>query len=136
MSYTILHRGIPVGDVDLDLSKDPAVGTVHPLQGYESIRHQVRASTRALRAMGVGSPADAGATDAEALSIGVTLGRALELRDERGGLAQTDSIELGDWEGRPLSLTVWVRARGALSGSPAQPEPSMPSGRHGSRPDA
>jgi hypothetical protein len=119
LRYKILHRGVPVGEVDLSLEMDPAVGTIDPLLGYESIRHQVRDSTRALRAMGVGAPAPGALADSSALSAGAALGRALELRDDRDGLVQTDFIELADWEGEPLRLTVWVRARSALSGVPA-----------------
>jgi hypothetical protein len=136
MRYAILHRGVPVGDVDLDLANDPAVGAIDPLPGYDSIRDQVRAATRALRAMGVGAPTADGPTDPAALSSGAALGRALELRDEHNALVHTDFMELADWEGEPLHLTVWVRARNAMSGSPAIHKSISPSGTDSSRPDA
>jgi hypothetical protein len=134
--YTILHRGVPIGNVDLDLTNDPAVGAVDPLAAYESIRDQVRTSTRALRTVGVGTPTAAGPADAAALAIGAALGRALELRDERHTLVQTDFMELADWEGEPLNLTVWVRARSAMSGSPAKRNSFLSRGSDSSRPDA
>jgi hypothetical protein len=134
--YTILHRGVPIGNVDLDLTNDPAVGAVDPLAEYESIRDQVRISTRALRTMGVGAPTTAGPTDSAALSMGAALGRVLELRDEHNALVRTDFMELADWEGELLNLTVWVRAQGAMSGSPATRNSFLSRGSDTSRPDA
>jgi hypothetical protein len=135
MRYTILHRGVPVGNVDLDLASDPAVGMVDPLAGYESIREQVRTSTRALRTLGVGAPPADAPTDSAALSLGAVLGRGLELRDEQNVLMQTDFMELADWEGKPLNLTVWVRARNAFSGIPAARRRLPSSGTDSARPD-
>ena len=136
MRYTILHRGVPVGRVDLNLANDPAVGTIDPFPGYESIRDQVRNATRALRTMGVGAPTAAGPTDSAALSMGAALGRALELRDDHNALVQTDFMELADWEGEPLNLTVWVRAQNAMSGKPSTRRSPSSSGMDSSRPDA
>lgn len=119
MKYNILHNGVPIGDVDLDLADDPAVGIVHPLPAYDSLRQRVRAATEAFRATALGLSAP-GATSSGALSAGASLGRELELQDEQRQLIKVDFIELADWAGKPLDVTVWVRARGAFSGIPAK----------------
>jgi hypothetical protein len=115
--YRIVHLGVPIGEVDLDLGKDPAAGTVTPLPGYAALRNQVRAATRSLRAFGIGLPTGTPPNPND-LAAGAALGRELELRDEQNALVKTDFIELCDWEGEPLGVTVWVRARGALAGTP------------------
>lgn len=136
MRYTICHQGVPVGRAELDLANNPAVGTVDSLVGYNGIRDQVRAATRALRAVAANALSSAYPADSTALSIGAALGRALELRDGQSALVQTDFIELADWEGEPLSVTIWVRARGAMSGSPAIHRPLSANGGDTTRPDA
>jgi len=47
MQYSILHNGVPIGSVELDLTQDPAVGIVHPAVAYDSIRERIRAATKA-----------------------------------------------------------------------------------------
>ena len=127
MHYRIVHRGVPIGDVDLDLTQDPAAGFVNPLAGYGALRDGVRTATRALRAVGPATPtADAAdpPADPAALAAGAALGRELELRDGENALVKTDFIELADWEGDRLDVTVWVRARGAFAGSPSKRQPT------------
>ena len=114
MQYRIFHRGVPVGDVVLDLSNDPAVGVVEPMPGYEPLRDRVRAATNAFRVTAFGS--DSSTVSASALSDGAVLGRELELRDVNGELVSVDFLELADWDGKPLDVTVWTRARTAASG--------------------
>ena len=118
MRYQILHNGVPIGDVDLDLTDDPSVGIVTPSAGYDAICERVRAATNAFRATAFGAPDDP-SNRSSALADGVALGHELELSDEQGQLVKVDFIELADWEGKPLDVTVWVRARGALSGVPS-----------------
>lgn len=118
MQFKILHKGVPIGEVDLDLSRDPAVGIVNPTAAYESIRERVREATKAFSATAFGSSCDVSSTS-NALSDGAALGRELELRDELGDLVKVDFAELADWESKPLDITVWVRARSAHAGTRA-----------------
>jgi hypothetical protein len=112
MRYSILRNGVPVGDVELDLTMDPAVGVVNPLPGYAAVRSRVQDATKAFSA----TISNDTAPSRQALSEGAAIGRELELRDEKQELVRTDFIELADWQGRPLHVTVWVRARGAIAG--------------------
>src|ERR1051325_11926077 len=118
MFVSILHRGIPIGDVDLDLASDPAVGLVATLPSYEQLRERVLIATRALQASISGASDASLSLSAEAIASGAALGRELELRDRQGAPIQTDIIELTDWETDPLGVTVWVRMRRAPDGSP------------------
>ena len=132
MRYRIRHKGVPIGDVDLDLTNDPAVGIVEPLDSYGSIRDRVRSATKAFTATAFGL-GDSEPTSSVVLADGAALGRELELRDDRQDLVKVDFVELADWEGKPLDITVWVRARHALSGVPSiRPDPKRTN--HGSSP--
>jgi hypothetical protein len=117
MRYSILHNGVPVGEVELDLTVDPAVGAVRALPGYAAVSSRIQDSTKAFSA----TVSNEGSTNRQALADGAALGRELELRDENQQLVKTDFIELADWQGKPLDVTVWVRARGALSGVASRP---------------
>jgi hypothetical protein len=117
MRYSILHNGVPVGEVDLDLTDDPAVGVVNPLAGYAAVSSRVQDATRAF----VATVSNEMSPNPPALADGAALGRELELRDEKQELVRTDFIELADWQGTPLNVTVWVRALGALAGVGSRP---------------
>jgi hypothetical protein len=117
MRYSILHNGVPVGEVDLDLTGDPAVGVVNPLPGYAAVSSRVQGATRAF----ISTMSNEMSPNRPALTDGAALGRELELRDENHELVKTDFIELADWQGRPLNVTVWVRARGAFAGVASRP---------------
>jgi hypothetical protein len=133
MRYKIVHRGVPIGDVELDLTTDPAIGAVAPLEGYDAIRDTVRAATGALIAMGMGTTAPQGSPDPTALALGALLGRELELRDPQNSLVKTDYVEVAEWNDEPR-VTVWVRARGAFGGVPASPAPGSRLDRAASNP--
>ena len=125
MQYSILHNGVPIGQVELDLNIDPAVGVVRPLDGYNSLRERVRSATASLSAT-ISGATDENRTGSDALADGAALGRELELHDRKHGLVQVDFIELADWEGRPLDVTVWVRSRTAIARVHAsRPTPSQ-----------
>ena len=139
MRYTITHRGVPIGEAELDLGPDLAVGAMRPLPAYAAVRPLVRAATDALRGLGfLGPPADPVSSDAgrAALQRGATLGRALELRDARGALVTADFVELMDWPGAESEVTAWVRAREAPAAVPARERPGPGAARDASRPDA
>jgi hypothetical protein len=114
--YRIAHRGVPIGEADLDLEADPAVGHVATLPAYDSLRERVRIATRVLQASIAGSST----SDEDVLKSAVALGRELELRDQQGELIPTDFVELADWETDPLGVTVWVRLRQTTGGKPAR----------------
>ena len=48
--YTITHRGVPVGTVELPPSGERVTVAVTPLSAYEAIRPLVRMASRALTA--------------------------------------------------------------------------------------
>jgi len=56
MRYTITHTGVPIGEVDLDLSAELAAADVLPLAGYEAIRPDVQAVTIAMDVLGFMGP--------------------------------------------------------------------------------
>jgi hypothetical protein len=138
--FTITHRGVPVGDVELDFGGDElTVGLVRPLAGYAAVRPIVRAATDALRNDGFpGLAADpvSPSVGEGALGRNAALGRALELRDERGALVPTDFIDLAEWPGEATEITTWVRVRHAAAAVPAAGRPPRGAAPEGARPDA
>src|SRR6476661_6321967 len=95
MRYSILHNGVPVGEVDLDLTVDPAVGVVDQLPGYTAMRSRVQDATRAF----IATVSNETSSNRPALAEGAALGRELERRDDKQELVKTDFIELADWQG-------------------------------------
>ena len=129
MRYRILYRGVPIGDANLDLANDPAAALVEPRPAFETLRHRLREATRALATVeSAGRPANSAA-----LADGSAIGRELELRDGNGELVATDFIELAEWDRSDPQVTVWVRARGSISGVPARQRPT-PKSNSGSSP--
>ena len=125
-TYTILHRGVPVGQLELAELPAGAGGarvsaSVTPLAGYDAIRPLVRAASRAGAALAVGAdtPGLRQFASAAALERNVALGAALELRDAAGALVPTDSIELTEWPGGRPELAATLGLRGGHAGVPA-----------------
>ena len=128
MRYTITHKGIPIGEVDLHLGSELAAGDVVPLAGYDAVRSDVQAVTLAMDVLGFMGPfarplraavdADRAAVvdTSAALARGAELGRELELCDARGTPVPVDWIELMDFAGSPPDITAWVGIRTAPSG--------------------
>lgn len=54
MVYTIRHRGVPIGTLDLLPAGERAAVAITPLGAYEAIRPLVRAASRALSAVALG----------------------------------------------------------------------------------
>lgn len=148
MRYTVSHKGVPIGEVELDLSAELAAADMVPLAGYEAVRPDVQAVTLAMDVLGFMGPfarplraavaADlaAGVAPRDALARGAELGRELELRDPRGAPVAVDWIELMDFAGSPPEIAAWVRVRTAPSAVVASGAPQPRGGADTSRPEA
>lgn len=148
MRYTITYRGIPIGEVDLDVGAELTAGDVVPLAGYDAVRADVQAVTLAMDVLGFMGPAAgplraavaadlaAGVDPSAALTRGAELGRELELRDSRGLPVAVDWIELMDFAGSPPLITAWVRVRTTPGTLFARNVPDPRSASEASRPEA
>jgi hypothetical protein len=126
--YTISHQGVPIGSAELTLGDAITIGAVTPLAAYEAIRPLVRDATAALRAIGFPEPSEDAAPidDPTVLARAAALGRALELRDERGTVVTTDFVELMEQVAPDgSSPIVWVRSRHAAAALPAVQTPTV-----------
>ncbi|HKG95772.1 MAG TPA: hypothetical protein VKA84_27930 [Gemmatimonadaceae bacterium] len=108
MRFTITHAGVPVGTVDLapGPTDGRAAGLVTRLPAYTALSPLVGAASAALWQLAAAGPLpvpvewgghglpNAGGAAGGALGDATALGRALELRDERGELVATDYVEL------------------------------------------
>ena len=131
--FTIAHRGVPIGTVDLGLWQLQTAVAVTPLPAYESIRALVRTASQALRAAAGGSQSDVNLQSA--LHTGGELGRDLELRDSAGNLVPTDFIELTDWPDETPAVRAWIGLHGVPAGKSA-PYPPRSRGGSGAAPAA
>jgi hypothetical protein len=126
--YTITHRGVPVGTVELPPSGERIAVAVTTLSGYEAIRPLVRRASRALSAIVLGAPVGPGPrplASETALGHAAELGRALELRDSAGALVPTDFIDLTDWPGGAPEVAAMIGLRDSHAREPA-PAPAPP----------
>jgi hypothetical protein len=120
--YTITHRGVPVGTVELPPSGERVTVAVTPLSAYEAIRPLVRRASRALTAVALGTPgvpALQPLASETALGRAAELGRALELRDADGALVPTDFIDLTDWPGGAPEVAAIIGIRDSHARQPA-----------------
>jgi hypothetical protein len=138
MRYTIEHQGVPVGIVEVTPGAELTAADVQPLPGYAAIQPLVRSATDALRNLGfigpVAEPASS-ARGADALAAAGSLGRRLELRDERGAVVAVDAIDLTDWPGSESEVVAFISFGDASATVPAPVQPPPVQDRDGSRPD-
>jgi len=124
--YTITHRGVPIGTIELPVSSERVTVAVSPLPGYEAIQPMVRQASRALSAVvldAAGTPGLRPLASEAALGRAAELGRALELRDATGALVPTDFIDLTEWPGGTpaVAATIGLRDSHARQPAPAAP---------------
>ena len=116
MKYTIEHQGVPVGTIELKAHNDLAAADVEPLAGYVTIEPVVRAATTALRNLGFRGPVAnvaSNASESTVLRAAATLGRQLELRDERGAAVAVDFIDMTDWSEKEREIVAFITFRDA-----------------------
>jgi len=133
--FTITHRGVPIGTVELDSAEDRAAVAVVILSAYEALRPIVRAASDALRAAAVGS-GESDVVSRSALQQAVTLGKDLELIDRAGELVATDFIELGEWPGEDPEVRAWIGFRGVAARRAARRSPPKKEGPESAPPAA
>lgn len=135
-SYTIKHRGVPVGNIDLPSSRERVAVAVAPLPAYDAIRQLVRSASRALSSVALGAssaPDLPPMASRSALARAAELGRSLELYDAAGALVPTDFIDLTDWPGGNPEIAAIVGLRDSHSRVQARVEPA-PSADSGAEP--
>jgi hypothetical protein len=93
MQFQVVHRGVPVGQVDL-VPGDLVAGTLTPTPAIDALRDTLRAGSEALLAMGFFGASDATRThpDGQALSAAAAL--RFDLFDSRGELTPTTFVNL------------------------------------------
>jgi hypothetical protein len=123
MRFTITHHGVPIGTVELDASADRALGPVATLPAYAVVRALVQAATEALSGVTAGPGDRAAAERGTVFGRAASLGRALEVRDERGESVATDYVELHDRPGAEPEVAAAVGFRGAPAHVPARGTP-------------
>ncbi len=133
--FTITHRGVPIGTVEMELAEERAAVSVATLPAYEAIRPIVRAASDALRAATVG-PSETEIVSRRALQQGAALGRDLELIDRAGELVPTDFIELGEWPGEDPQVRAWISFRGVPAQRAARRSPPKKQGPESAPPAA
>jgi len=133
--FTITHRGVPIGIVELDSAVERAAVAVAILPAYESLRPIVRAASDALRTAAVG-PGESDIVSRSALQQGVALGKDLELIDRAGELVPTDFIELGEWPGEDPEVRAWIGFRGVPAQRAARRSPPKKQGPESAPPAA
>ncbi len=134
-SFTITHRGVPIGTVELDSAEERAAVAVVILPAYEALHPIVRAASDALRAAAV-RPGESDIVSRSALQQGVTLGKDLELIDRAGELVPTDFIELGEWPGEDPEVRAWISFRGVPARRGARRSPPKKEGPESAPPAA
>jgi len=133
--FTITHRGVPIGTVELEAAEERAAAAVVTLPAYEAIRPIVLAAAHALRAATIGA-SEGNEVSRSALQQGVALGRDLELIDRNGELVPTDFIELGEWPGEDPRVRAWIGFRGVAAHRVARRSPPKKRGPESAPPAA
>ena len=133
--FTITHRGVPIGTVELNVAEERAAAAVVTLPAYEAIRPIVVAAADALRAATIGAT-EGNEVSRGALQQGATLGRDLELIDRNGELVPTDFIELGEWPGEDPRVRAWIGFRGVAAHRVARRSPPKKRGPESAPPAA
>ena len=138
MKYTIEHQGVPVGTIELNTHSEVTAADVQPLAGYATIEPVVRAATTALRNLGFrGDVANLAshASESTVLRDAATLGRQLELRDERGAAVAVDFIDITDWPGREREIVAFITFRDASAHVSTPRTPPAQRAQDSARPD-
>jgi hypothetical protein len=115
MPYTNTHQGVPILATDQRSAENLSGVNWRPLPAFDALRPVVRARWDALKP----NPAGGHAGRERALHAGAQLTAALELRDARGALIPTESIELRDLPEAPARVLVKVQLGESLAGKPA-----------------
>jgi hypothetical protein len=124
--YTLTHRGVPIGTVELPPTGERVTVAVTPLPGYDALRPLVRLASHALSGVALNAPGDPAlppVASTLALERGAELGRALELRDGAGALMPTDFIDLSEWPGGAPEVAAVIGLRDTHARQPA-PSPA------------
>ena len=124
MRYTVTHRGVPVGTVDLEIGTTQALGSLEPAPAYEAIRPIIQDASR----LGAEARTELFVlpADAEPRSRGLNPAASLVfgLEDEHGAQVAVDVVRLVELQVRP-GVTVFVEFKHAASDvlAPRRPAP-------------
>jgi hypothetical protein len=133
MEFTILHRGVPLGTVELP-SSDLAIGELAPSPAYLAVREEIREASAALWALGFLSESPLART-ADPSSLARAQALPLELRDPAGTLVTVDFINIVERPDAADAPVVFTRFRHAAAIAPAAVRRQPRAGGEKSRPD-